>query len=66
MHISGLMVMGGYGALRKTPGDIPLNVFFGKNLFMIGSLLSVAAGITFIVFGMYALQKIMNKKNSVY
>ncbi len=66
MHIVGLMIMGGYGALRKTPGDIPMNIFFGKNVFMIGSLLSVAAGITFIVFGMHSIKKIMDKKNFIY
>lgn len=61
MHITGLMIMGGYGALRKTPGDIPINIFFGKNIFIIGSLLSVLCGLLFICIAAFSIKKVCKK-----
>jgi hypothetical protein len=61
MHITGLMIMGGYGALRKTPGDIPINIFFGKNIFIIGSLLSVLCGLLFICIAAISIKKVCRK-----
>ena len=61
MHIARLMIMGGYGALRKTPGDIPMNIFFGKNIFIVGSLLSVSCGILFIYIAIVSIQKVCKK-----
>ena len=61
MHITGLMIMGGYGALRKTPGDIPMNIFFGKNIFIVGSLLSISCGILFICIAIISIKKICKR-----
>ena len=63
MHITGLVIMGGYGALRKTPGDIPLDVILGKIIFVIGSILSVMAGIFFIGFVIYSVIKITKHRS---
>lgn len=66
MHITGLMIMGGYGALRKTPGDIPMNIFFGKNIFIVGSLLSVLCGLLFICIAAISIKKFVENKLFVH
>ena len=61
MHVTGLLIMGGYGALRKTPGDIPPEVLLGKFIFYIGSIVSVLSGVFFIILVGYAVKKVMKK-----
>ena len=57
-HILGLIMMGGYGALRKTPGDISSSVKIAKYIFFSGSLLSIIGGLIFIIIGFYLIYKL--------
>ncbi|MBQ4875405.1 MAG: cbb3-type cytochrome c oxidase subunit I [Rickettsiaceae bacterium H1] len=50
LHISGLAWMGGYGALRKTPGvELPLGANIAKAIFIIGGMVAVIAGLMFVL-----------------
>lgn len=69
MHISGLIMMGGYGALRKTPGYISsesiksISTIIAKYIFFFGSIMSLIGGLMFIIIGFYILYKNKNKTN---
>lgn len=66
-HILGLLLMGGYGALRKNPGNITskinesFNIKIAKYIFFSGSLMSILGGMIFIFLGIYLIVKIFNK-----
>ncbi len=62
LHITGLMMMGGYGALRKTPGGVPIEIFIGKIIFIVGSILSIVSGIVFIALSIILMKKICKKR----
>jgi cytochrome c oxidase subunit I len=50
LHITGLAVMGGYGALRKTASDTgQIDTLIGKLMFFAGSPLALLGGLLFIV-----------------
>lgn len=50
MHILGLALMGGYGALRKAPGSTAsIDTTLGKTLFFLGGSLAILGGLLFIV-----------------
>jgi cytochrome c oxidase subunit 1 len=50
MHVSGLGMMGGYGALRKDPGSsATIDTMFGKILFFSGGVLALAGGLWFLL-----------------
>lgn len=67
-HISGLLLMGGYGALRKNPGNISslnsesISLKIGKYIFFSGSLMSIIGGMIFIFLGVYLVLRLY--KNS--
>lgn len=65
MHVSGLLMMGGYGALRKTPGDMSNVSRLGKYIFMSGSGLSIIGGIMFILIGAIIIYKIIKNHRSL-
>ena len=50
LHITGLAVMGGYGALRKTPGVVQsVDTSIGLGMFIVGGILAVIGGFWFVV-----------------
>lgn len=50
VHISGLFMAGGYGALRKTPGEeIALKAKIGMMIMGLGGLVAIIGGLMFIV-----------------
>jgi len=55
MHISGLAIMGGYGALRKTAGSAEVHTIFGKILFAIGGGFAILGGFLFVVIILQAM-----------
>lgn len=60
-HIGGLAWMGGYGALRKTPGEVlPPDAIFAKILFMSGGGFAVLGGLFFVII----LLKILSFKRN--
>ena len=60
LHISGLAWMGGYGALRKTAGEIlPLSSNISRIVFASGGMLAVLAGLMFVLLVIWS---ILNKK----
>lgn len=61
MHITGLAVSGGYGALRKTPGAVPsAEAQFWMGIMGLGGLLAIIGGLIFVVL---ALKAIFAKKD---
>lgn len=62
LHISGLAVMGGYGALRKTAADTStVNTLLGKLMFFTGSPLALIGGLLFIIIMLRALSNPLQK-----
>lgn len=62
MHISGLALMGGYGALRKAPGTSQeINTTLGKLLFFAGGSLAIIGGLLFVLIAFMAIVKKQNK-----
>lgn len=60
MHVSGLALMGGYGALRKAPGTSPqIHTMLGKTMFFSGGALAILGGLLFIIV---AYQCVFRKK----
>ena len=68
-HVLGLVMMGGYGALRKTPGDVTQNtsgfIKFAKLIFFSGGGLSMIGGLMFIFIGSYLLLKKYNNEEAI-
>lgn len=62
LHIGGLAVSGGYGALRKTPGtdSFPLEAKLAMGVMGMGALLSMIAGLVFVVIMVKMLRRNMN------
>jgi hypothetical protein len=65
MHVIGLILMGGYGALRKNPGNVSslqgdqsFLIKFAKYIFFSGSLISISGGLLFIALGFYLFFKL--------
>lgn len=58
LHITGLAVMGGYGALRKTAADTGgIDTLIGKWMFFTGSPLALLGGLLFILVVLLAMKK---------
>lgn len=58
MHITGLAVMGGYGALRKDAASSQnIDTMLGKALFFSGGSLAIAGGIMFVVVIFMAMRR---------
>lgn len=56
MHITGLAVSGGYGALRKTPGAVPsVEAQFWMGIMGLGGLLAIIGGVIFVVLALKAI-----------
>jgi heme/copper-type cytochrome/quinol oxidase subunit 1 len=59
LHITGLAIMGGYGALRKTAADTGevhnLSTLIGKIMFFSGSPLALLGGLLFIILMAYSI-----------
>ena len=50
LHIIGLAISGGYGALRKTPGeDFPAHIKASMGLMGLGGLIAIIGGLMFVV-----------------
>lgn len=57
-HITGLALMGGYGALRKAPGTSPeIDTTVGKALFFSGGGLAILGGLMFVVIMILCIMK---------
>lgn len=55
-HISGLALMGGYGALRKAPGSsLSVDTMLGKAMFFSGGAMAILGGLLFIVISYKAI-----------
>ncbi|AHX11078.1 cytochrome C and Quinol oxidase polypeptide I family protein [Neorickettsia helminthoeca str. Oregon] len=48
-HITGLLLMGGYGALRKSAGMTGESTILYKAIFMVGGTLSIFSGALFVI-----------------
>jgi glucose dehydrogenase len=48
MHITGLLLMGGYGALRKTAGMVEATLPIYKGMFMLGGAITIISGMLFV------------------
>ncbi|MDX1924585.1 MAG: hypothetical protein SFT91_05150 [Rickettsiaceae bacterium] len=58
VHIMGLGMSGGYGALRKTPGvDLPFEAKIAMGFMGAGGLLAIAAGLIFVYICLSAIMK---------
>lgn len=56
LHVSGLALMGGYGALRKAPGTIQhIDTIAGKMMFFSGGALAILGGLLFIIVAYRAI-----------
>jgi hypothetical protein len=50
LHVSGLALMGGYGALRKAPGTSQsIDTVVGKLMFFSGGVLAITGGLLFVI-----------------
>ncbi len=49
MHISGLAISGGYGVLRKTPGEVPASAKIAMGVMGMGGLLAIIGGLIFVL-----------------
>ncbi len=50
LHISGLAIAGGYGAMRKTPGlEISTKAKFGMAIMGIGGVIAIIGGLMFVI-----------------
>ncbi len=64
MHISGLALSGGYGALRKSPDSITnFKAQFWMGIMGMGGLIAIISGLLFIYVSYNAFQIYKNKKN---
>jgi cytochrome c oxidase subunit 1 len=64
MHISGLALSGGYGALRKSPDSITnFKAQFWMGIMGMGGLIAIISGLLFIYVSYSAFQIYKNKKN---
>ena len=62
-HISGLALMGGYGALRKAPGSsASVDTVIGKALFFSGGALAITGGLLFVII---AYRSILSRKEKI-
>lgn len=58
LHIIGLAVMGGYGALRKAPGtSASVDTIIGKTMFFAGGSLAIIGGLMFVYIAFSSLIK---------
>lgn len=58
LHVSGLALMGGYGALRKAPGTIQtIDTLAGKIMFFSGGGLAILGGLLFVIVAYKAILK---------
>ncbi len=63
LHVGGLALMGGYGALRKAPGTIDsIDTLTGKLMFLTGGALAVLRGVLLII-GAY--RSIFSKQRNI-
>jgi cytochrome c oxidase subunit 1 len=59
LHVSGLAWSGGYGALRKTPGEVlSIQAKAGMGLMGLGGLIAIIGGILFVVVAVRAIRNI--------
>jgi cytochrome c oxidase subunit 1 len=57
-HISGLALMGGYGALRKSPGSsASVDTIIGKAMFFSGGAMAITGGLLFVIVAYRAIRK---------
>ncbi len=58
LHVGGLALMGGYGALRKAPGTTQtIDTLTGKTMFFSGGALAIIGGLLFVIVAYRAIFK---------
>jgi len=63
LHISGLAWSGGYGVLRKTPGEvISLQAKMGMGLMGLGGVIAIVGGLLFVVIAVRAISQTVAEK----
>lgn len=56
LHVTGLAISGGYGALRKTPGAAPnVEAQFWMGIMGLGGLLAIIGGLLFVVIALKSI-----------